>query len=505
MQPDAGANGRIQRSGAPELGPNGLPYRRCPPAHNEWCKCSPFLAQLPADTVRSMHPAIVCRARGDVGGGMGLFCCNGLAKGEVVWAERKAAGPEVTAIPRTRAWIEDLPPASKKAYCHFMYKTGEDEYQSLAEFNDMPIAEYPDVRTIDVSNYMNHSCAPTCWFVDGGDEYTGLMVAARELSPGDEITYDYCTSEDCELSPDWECQCGSAQCRGRITPYDWQQPQLQARYAAHFLPHIAEKIARAIPVVEHVPTGSSPADSPAAARAEGATAPTAPIAPLAEADATASWWVAQLEGEHVMPAVASAAGRPDRLELIQHAASGVSLDLLHRQAAMLIVRHGLRVSHNDEVGGFVQAGVPIAAGELVMLLPPNLLLWEQEVDDFNKCLQLGTTSAGDRLFSSSLTPHDIDNYLCHSCEPNCRFVIGRDLTAGLFATRAIAEGDAITFDYDETEDDLRGERGGFDCHCGTASCRGQILGRLYSPKPPGVFSGSGASASVGGVGGGIGS
>jgi len=476
---------------APELGPNGLPYARCPPAHNEWCKSSPFLAQLPCDTVRSMHPAIVCRPRNDVGGGMGLFCCNGLAKGEVVWAERKAAGPDVTAVPRTHAWIEALPPASKKAYCHFMYKTGEDEYQSLAEFNDMPIEEYPNVRTVDVSNYMNHSCSPTCWFVEGGDEYTGLMVAAREIYPGDEITFDYCTSEDCELSPDWACQCGSANCRGRITPHDWQLPELQARYASHFLPHIAERIARALPVVEHLPTGSSPADTLPASAQAATPAPLTP--PLAEVDASASWWVAQLSHSspaQLLPAVTSAAGRPDRLELIQHIAVGTSLDLLNRQAAMLIIKHSLQVRQNDEVGGYVQAGAPIAAGELVMLLPPNLLQWEAEVEDFNKCLQLGNTPAGDRLFSSSLTPNDIDNFLCHSCEPNCRFVIGRDLTAGLVATKPIAEGEAINFDYDETEDDLRGERGGFECHCGTQSCRGQILGRLYSPKPPGSSSSS---------------
>ena len=31
------------------------------------------------------------------------------------------------------------------------------------------------------------------------------MVATRDLFPGEEITYDYCTSEDCELTPEWEC------------------------------------------------------------------------------------------------------------------------------------------------------------------------------------------------------------------------------------------------------------------------------------------------------------
>jgi hypothetical protein len=92
-----------------------------------------------------------------------------------------------------------------------------------------------------------------------------------------------------------------------------------------------------------------------------------------------------------------------------------------------------------------------------MLLPPNLLLWEEDVTDFNENLQVGTTTKGERLFSSSITPDDVD-------------------------TRNIAEGEPITFDYDETDDDLRGDRGGFLCKCGAKSCRGEILGRLYSPK-----------------------
>ena len=117
-------------------------------------------------------------------------------------------------------------------------------YQSLAEFNDVPIGEYPEVRTVDVASYMNHSCAPTCWFVQGGedDEYEGLMVATRDLAPGDELSYDYCTSEDCDLTPAWDCHCGAAQCRGLIDPQDWRRPELQERYRGHFLPHISLEI-----------------------------------------------------------------------------------------------------------------------------------------------------------------------------------------------------------------------------------------------------------------------
>ena len=162
---------------------------------------------------------------------------------------------------------------------------------------------------------------------------------------------------------------------------------------------------------------------------------------------------------------------------------------------MLIIQHGLKVCTNDQVGGFVQVGAKIPAGELVMLLPPNLLLWEAQVPDFNTCLQVAATGSGDRLFSSSLTRADIDNYLCHSCEPNCEFLIGGDLACGLIALRDIEAGESINFDYDTTEDDLTGDRGGFECHCGAPSCRRWILGKLFSPPPggppPGVVPGNG--------------
>eukprot|EP00965_Chrysotila_dentata_P209149 6185125-Pleurochrysis_carterae.AAC.2 len=97
------------------LAPNGLPYDRTPEAHNEWSDASSLLAKLPADVVGTVHPVVVARPNSDVGGGMGLFATFGIRKGEVVWAERAKAGPDTTAIPRSRAWIESLPPASKKA------------------------------------------------------------------------------------------------------------------------------------------------------------------------------------------------------------------------------------------------------------------------------------------------------------------------------------------------------------------------------------------------------
>ena len=44
---------------------------------------------------------------------MGIFAYAGIMAGEIVWAEPKEGGPTIAAIPRSRAWIEALPPASR--------------------------------------------------------------------------------------------------------------------------------------------------------------------------------------------------------------------------------------------------------------------------------------------------------------------------------------------------------------------------------------------------------
>mmetsp|Transcript_47921 Transcript_47921/g.159727 ORF Transcript_47921/g.159727 Transcript_47921/m.159727 type:complete len:494 (-) Transcript_47921:263-1744(-) len=465
-----------------DLAPNGLPYSRLPRSSNEWTGRSLLLASLPADIVGTVHPHIVCRPRSEVGGGLGLFATYGLRKGEVVWAERARAGPDVQATPRTRAWIEALPEKSRRAYCHFMYKTGDDEYQSLAEFNELPIEEYPTVRTVDVSNYMNHSCDPTCWFVDGGAEYNGVMVASRDITPGEEITFDYATSEDSILTPEFDCQCGTACCRSRVSPLDWSLPAVAERYCGHFMPHIAVRIAQA----------------------EGHAEPH-PLEWMEPEDVRRTWWLRLDTPSPTGPSLDTPwTDRPDpralsrlcaeRRELLSCAAKGLQLELLNRQAAVLISHHRLSVVCDEELRGsprvdgvedegrYVKLGVPLDEGALVLLLPPNLLLWEEEVGDFNTCIQISpSTPHGPRLFSSSLTPHDLDNFLCHSCDPNCDVVVGPDLCVGFVARRPLAAGESLTFDYDSTEDDLTGDRGGFECFCGAPLCRGLILGKLHSP------------------------
>jgi D-alanine-D-alanine ligase len=56
----------------------------------------------------------------------------------------------------------------------------------------------------------NHSCNPNT-------AYDGLNVkATRDIENFEELTLDYATFLDQTMEP-FECQCGSVQCRGRVT------------------------------------------------------------------------------------------------------------------------------------------------------------------------------------------------------------------------------------------------------------------------------------------------
>ncbi len=82
------------------------------------------------------------------------------------------------------------------------------------------------------------------------------------------------------------------------------------------------------------------------------------------------------------------------------------------------------------------------------------------------------------------TTHLYDPYftgfLLHSCAPN----IYLDMTEfELWALRDIAEGQALTMDYAQTEDVLFKQ---FPCLCGTANCRHWVTGRKEEVNAEGL-------------------
>lgn len=93
------------------------------------------------------------------------------------------------------------------------------------------------------ADWVNHSCQP-----NAGLNGQVVLVALREIAPGEEICYDYATSDGSPYD-EFDCQCGAINCRGRVTGSDWSLPDLQAKYAGHFSPYLQQRIERLHDVV----------------------------------------------------------------------------------------------------------------------------------------------------------------------------------------------------------------------------------------------------------------
>jgi uncharacterized protein len=89
---------------------------------------------------------------------------------------------------------------------------------------------------LEPSDCFNHSCEPNAGF-------TGQigLIAMRAIEVGEEICMDYAM---CDSKPydEFDCYCGSANCRGRVTGNDWENHELQLRYKGYFSPYLARRI-----------------------------------------------------------------------------------------------------------------------------------------------------------------------------------------------------------------------------------------------------------------------
>ncbi len=90
---------------------------------------------------------------------------------------------------------------------------------------------------LEPSDCFNHSCNPNA----GMSGQIGL-VAMRDIAVDEEVCLDYAMC-DGSTYDEFECSCGSPNCRGRITGQDWQRPELWERYEGYFMPYLQRRIA----------------------------------------------------------------------------------------------------------------------------------------------------------------------------------------------------------------------------------------------------------------------
>jgi ribosomal protein S18 acetylase RimI-like enzyme len=94
------------------------------------------------------------------------------------------------------------------------------------------------------ASYMNHSCAPNCYF-----QMKSIAVydvfAFRDIAAGEELTHDYTANSVDQFAGQgfWvlECQCGSENCRRRVTGDYFEMPQ---EWQRKFYRHLPSSIKR---------------------------------------------------------------------------------------------------------------------------------------------------------------------------------------------------------------------------------------------------------------------
>ena len=93
-----------------------------------------------------------------------------------------------------------------------------------------------DFNRLSIDWYFNHSCEGNLGFDDDGD-----FIAIRDITKGEELTYDYALAES---NPEFRmlCTCGSKNCRKIITGNDWKDEQFRIRNREHILPRLKNAI-----------------------------------------------------------------------------------------------------------------------------------------------------------------------------------------------------------------------------------------------------------------------
>ena len=145
--------------------------------------------------------------------GRGLFAMRPIAKGEIVAVK----GGHVLTRAEWMVLERELGPA---------------EIQ-LTE--DLVIAPVSAEERPGAMLYTNHSCDPNI-AIQGQI----VLVAMRDITPGEELTHDWATTDDGDY--EMECRCGSPRCRRLITGKDWMKPELQARYRGWFCWFLQRKL-----------------------------------------------------------------------------------------------------------------------------------------------------------------------------------------------------------------------------------------------------------------------
>jgi len=144
-------------------------------------------------------------------GGHGMFAIQSILRGEIIciWG----------------GWVVD-----REILASLPIKAREHAHQVAEGYYLTPLA------FDEPASYINHSCNPNAGF--SGQI---VLVAMRDISPGEEVTFDYAMCDGSNYD-EFVCLCRSHNCRGKVTGNDWLNPDLWQRYDGYFSPYLQNRI-----------------------------------------------------------------------------------------------------------------------------------------------------------------------------------------------------------------------------------------------------------------------
>jgi SET domain-containing protein len=125
---------------------------------------------------------------------------------------------------------------------HIITTTALRSLPERAQNSEIQIADGFHLATVEEAEYepvmlfLNHSCEPNVGFAGNI-----VLIAMRDISPGEELTTAYALFDDYDGV--MECRCGTPSCRSAIDGRDWQRPDPQRKYGNYFSSYLLHRMA----------------------------------------------------------------------------------------------------------------------------------------------------------------------------------------------------------------------------------------------------------------------
>jgi len=353
----------------------------------------------------SLHEAIVLKD--SVVSGFGLFATRDIDVGEICWRNTMKDPGYEHDIEEMFQWSRE----KLEDKLHYSFQATQSTY--IGPFTR-------DGALEDASCFMNHSCDPNCWYDFDESENEHVMTFRRAIKAGEELTYDYGTSETladfpehAEFSGYMICLCGTEKCRGVVSPNDWKNESLRKEYGSHWAPYILEMIER--------------------------------------------------QGD-------------DESEIVENSClENVAKGIILKKSK--ISGYGLFAERDFEKGEVCWRENQDTEEELLHTVE-EILQWAQEKIDMKLHYSYQVAEnvfSGPSSFEEAMK--DAANFMNHSCDPSVWF--DPDDEKVMIFRRNITAGEEITYDYGTSECFSYWGlgvkyQGCFDCQCGTSLCRGTV-------------------------------